>query len=391
MGEKRGFDFLDYLVILTKWKKFLIILSFAVMVVSYLSIYFFIDEQFDSRALIVAAEDEQAGMISSLMKSFSDLPVSIPGISPTSDTDLFTTIIYSRSNLEKVINKFGLFDEYGHDTMAETVEELEDKIEADETKEGAYEIIVRASSPQKSADMVNYIIENLNETVLELEVQKSKDNRIFLEERYFEIRKNLKAAEDSLVIYQDESGILHAEDQAKASIDIYSKLEAELAVKEVELAVLKRIYGKDYPQTVSTQIAYNEYKEKLEKIKAGKDTVGLILSLNKLPERTMVYLRHFRDVEIYSKMLEFMIPLYEQSRFQEQKDIPVIQVIDKGVPAEKKDYPPRILFSLLFTFIIMSIVLFIIITREVINNSENPKVKYIMRNLYFGKSNSEIK
>lgn len=390
MVEKRGLDFLDYLVIITKWKKFLIALSICVLLFSYLGIYFFVDEQYDSKALIVAAEDEQAGMISSLMKSISDLPVSIPGISKGASTDIFTTLIYSRSNLEKIITKFGLFEEYGQDTMEETIEQLSDNIEADETKEGAYEIVVRASSPQKSADIVNYIVDELNTTMLELNVAKSKDNRIFLEKRYFEIKENLRLAEDSLVFYQDESGILLAEDQAKASIDVYSKLEAELAVKQVELAVLQKLYGSEYPQTVSANIAYQEYKDKLENIKSGKDKVGLILSLNKLPEKSMTYLRHFRDVEIYSKMLEFMIPLYEQSRFQEQKDIPVIQIIDRGVPAEKKAYPPRALFSLLFTSIIVFGFLFIIITREILNNSDNPKVEFIIQNIFIRKTNNEI-
>lgn len=391
MVENRGLDFLDYLVIITKWKKFLILLSISVLVVSYLSIYFFVDEQYDSRALIVAAEDEQAGMVSSLLKSISDLPVSIPGISKGINTDIFTTIIYSRSNLEKIINKFGLYDEYGLETMEETIAALTDNIEAAETKEGAYEIIVRASSAQKSADMVNYITDLLNETMIELNIAKSRDNRIFLEKRYAEIKENLQSAEDSLVLYQDKTGILMAEEQAQFSFEAYSKLEAELAAKQVELAVLEKIYGPNYPQTTTARIAYNEYQKKLDDIKSGKDKAGLILAMNKLPEKSMAYLRHYRNVEIYSKMLEFMIPLYEQSRFQEQKDIPVIQIIDPGVPAEKKSYPPRILFTLLFTTIILLIVLFIIITREIITTSDNPRVRFLRENLLsmkFKSSNS---
>ncbi|MCZ7614320.1 MAG: hypothetical protein M5T52_12495 [Ignavibacteriaceae bacterium] len=48
------------------------------------------------------------------------------------------------------------------------------------------------------------------------------------------------------------------------------------------------------------------------------------------------FLRLYRDIEIYTAILEFIVPIYEQAKLEEQKNIPVLQVIDYGVVPEKK-------------------------------------------------------
>jgi len=330
------------------------------------------------------SESDQTAGLSSLMKSFSSLPVSIPGLKSSANTDIFTTIIYSRTNLEKIINKFGLYEEYGFDNMDETIKELASNINADETKEGAYEINITNHSPEKAADMVNYIVELLNKTMIELNISKSKDNRLFLEKRYDDIKNKIKLAEDSLVFYQQKSGILYAEDQAKSSMEAYAKLEAELASKQIECSILQKLYGDSSPIFENAKISVKEYEEKLRSIKSGKNKSDVILSLKNLPQNAMNYLRHYRDVEIYNKMLTFIIPLYEQSRFEEQKNIPVLKIIDKGIPARKKSFPPRTLFSILFTVIVLSVTMGVLIFKERIVHSTNPKI-ILLRTIIFKK------
>ncbi len=51
------------------------------------------------------------------------------------------------------------------------------------------------------------------------------------------------------------------------------------------------------------------------------------------------------------RILEFVLPIYEQAKIDEQKDIPVLLVLDKAVPPEKKTKPQRSLIVLLFSFL----------------------------------------
>jgi uncharacterized protein involved in exopolysaccharide biosynthesis len=61
------------------------------------------------------------------------------------------------------------------------------------------------------------------------------------------------------------------------------------------------------------------------------------------------YLRFYRDLEIQNKILEVILPMYEQAKVEEQKSIPSILFIDKAVPAEIKYGPKRLFYIASFS------------------------------------------
>lgn len=383
MTVDKSFEFLDYFILIIKWKKYLITTFLLSIIIGYISVYLIIEEKFDSTSIIIPSEGGDVSGISSLVKSFTNLPISVPGLkSSKSTTDIYTTIIYSRRTLYKLINKFDLMKDYDEENIDETIKALRKDINADETEKGAYEITVRANSAKKAAAMVNFLVDELNQTLIELNTQKAKDNRLFLEKRYEEIKSNLLSSQDSLVSFQKASGIIFAEEQAKASVEAYAKLESELLSKEIELQVLSKLFGENSPQTSQAKIAFDELKSKISRVKKGKDANELLLPINNLPEKAMRYLRYFSDVEINKKLLEFILPLYEQSKFEEQKSIPFIQIIDRGSIPIKKSYPPRILFTILISVSVTLAAVFIIFIKDKIRNTENSKVKFITENLF---------
>jgi capsule polysaccharide export protein KpsE/RkpR len=383
MTENKNFEFIDYFVLIVKWKKFLVVSFLLSLIIGYLLIFFLIDEKYDSTALIIPAEGGDVTGISSIMKSFTNLPISVPGLSGNKETtDIYTTIIFSRQSLQKLVDKFNLMSEYDDKNIDETIKALSNDITADETQKGAYEITVRSSSAKKASEMTNFMVEQLNSTLINLNTTKARENRFFLQKRYEDVKNNLHASQDSLVRYQRKSGIIFVEEQAKSSIEAYAKLESEMLVKEIEVNVLTKLYGEDAPQTQNANIAYSEFQNKFMKLKSGEEKSELLLPIENLPEKAMTYLRYYSDVEINKTLMEFILPLYEQSKFEEQKSIPFIQIIDRGSIPTKKSFPPRILFTLLLAVIICSTLLSVIILREKIKNSENLKVKFIADNLF---------
>jgi len=244
MVEDRSLQFIDYLLFIFKRKAFLFILACIVMVASYSMIYFFVDEEYEAVATIIPSESKSLAGMSSLFKSISSLPFGLGSGGSQSEMDLYTAFVYSRSSLEKVIKKFDLQMEYGVDSsMEKAVKTLRSKVNVNDEDKVSYTIAVRASTPQKAADMTNYIVSILNESVIDLNVKKSRENRLFLEERYSEIKSSLRLAEDSLLIFQKNTGVFEAEQQVKASIEAFANLDAELARKQTELEVIQKISG----------------------------------------------------------------------------------------------------------------------------------------------------
>ena len=386
MAEYRGLDFLDLLVVLTKWKKFFLILTFSTFVLSYFVIYFAIEEEFESKALIIPSDESSpSGGISGIMKNLKDLPLGLGGKSKSQSTDLYLTIIYSRSNLENIIEKFDLMNDYDLNSREKAVKLLSKKIEADVTDEDAFEITVRSKTAKKSANIVNYILEILNQKVIELNVTKSRDNRIFLEKRYAELKQNLRIVEDSLQRFQERTGLYEAKEQLKLIAGAYTELETKISMKKIELEILENMYEKESPQADLLRREISLMESEFNSFKRNKNEESFLLALNSLPENMKKFLRLYRDIEIYTAILEFIVPIYEQAKLEEQKNIPVLRVIDYGVVPEKKAYPPRLLISAITTFIIFSIFSAFLIFREVIRNSQNPKVAFILSNLNFFK------
>jgi len=380
MAQYRGLDFLDYLIVIVKWKRFLIILTVLTLIIGYLSVYFLIPPQYDSTAVIVATEDNQMNPTSAMAGGLSNLPLNLMGFGGMSSAaryGLFTTIIYSRTNLENVIDKFDLKNDYGKESTEKTIKLLEKLIKIEITDEGAYKITIRAVSPEKSARMTNYLIEKVNKDVIDLNVKKAQENRKFLEDRYTEVLANLSDAEDSLRLFQERTGMIEAENQTKSIIESYANLESDLAVKQIELAVIEKAIGENSPQANNLRITVKEFKNRINNYIYGKGKNNVLLPLSKLPKDILQYYRYFRTVEIYNAMLEFIIPLYEQARFEEVKAVPVLQIIDYAVPPEKKSYPPRTLLTLLIAIVIFSIATIIIFLRELLKQTSNEKVKFI--------------
>jgi len=387
MAEDKKIDLLDYFVILVKWKKFLIALLIPFMIVTYLGIYFLIEEQFDSTALLVPAEDASLGGIAGLIGGLgANLPFDI-GAGSSPEMNMYNTIIYSRTNLQRIIDEFDLLKVYelspeikGYKEIA--LKALAGSIEASETEFSAYEIKVRANSPQLAADITNYIVLLLNEKLIQLRTEKSKNNRIFLEDRVAEIRSNLTHSEDSLMQYQEQSGIIAAEDQVRGLIETYTTLETNLITKQIEQSIIEQLRGKNSPQFETVNMEVIEYEKRLEEMKRKGGPSGLFPALNSLPKQVINYFRLLREVEINSKILEFILPLFEQAKIEEKKDIPTLQVIDNAVPPAKKSYPPRTIITLVITFGVFITTFFFILIRENQNWQQSEKFLFIRKNLF---------
>jgi len=387
MPENRSVDLLDYLIIIFKHKKFLIGIFIISFFFSYGIIYFFVDEEYDSTALILPLEDTTLGGISSIVKNLKDLPFGLGGASKSASTDLYITLVYSRSNLEDLINRFDLLKDYNESSMEDAVKILSKRIECEETKENAFRIKVRTNNPNKSVKMVNYIVNYLNDKVIQLNIAKSRNNRIFLEGRYNELKNNLKVSEDSLERYQQKSGLFEVKEQLKLIASAFSDLEIKVLSKETEMKIIEGLFGKDSPQFEALKSEYNILSSQLTSLKNNGKNESLLLPLKSLPEKSKNYLRYYRDVEIYNTILEYIVPLYEQAKIEEQKSIPVLQVIDYGAKPEKKSYPPRLLFSIIISFIVLILTVFFLILRSKWNNSQNPKIVLLKKSISF-KDNS---
>ncbi len=240
----------------------------------------------------------------------------------------YFAILKSRTALESVVEKFNLIQVYGvaDSSMELAIKELEGNVSFEETNNDDIVIQVLDRDPQRAADMANYFVEILNEISIRMGTMEARSNREFIEKRVEDSRAGLKLAEDQLRAYQEKSGLIITPEQS-SSVSAVGGLYAARTKKEVELAILRRQATSENPAVKQLEAEVGELSRKISAI----------------PEAGMTSLRLYREVVIQQKILEFLVPLYEQARIDEQKDMPVLLLLDKAVPPERKDRPKRVI------------------------------------------------
>lgn len=342
---------IEFLTIVSKYRKFIsrFVLSVTVVVTvaALLS-----PKWYKSTASVFPAEKADLfGLegISSLAKNLSPARALL-GSNP--EADRYMAILKSGTVLSAVIEKFKLDSVYDITSykMEKTTKALLGNTEFSVEPEGNITISVYDKDPQRAADMANYFVELLNKTNTVLQSENARGNRQFIEERYNKNLTDLAAAEDSLRVFQKRYGIIAMPEQTEASIKAAAEIAAQLALKEVQVAVLGRTQSKDNPAVLAGQIEIDELRNKLTQMGstgAGGKDMNVFVPFSKVPDLGMEYLRRYRDVEIQYKILQFITPLYEQAKVEERRQTPSVIVLDKAGPAERKSKPKASLWGLI--------------------------------------------
>ncbi len=364
--EKRNyFTLYDFLLILYKYKKLLLIFSLIALISSSFISFVILDPIYQSNAIVKASE-KSSGLEKLLsggglldVGDFGELAGTGAG---GNELALFEQIISSRTSIESLITRFDLLNEYNYKYMYDAVKYVKEEI-VDVTRNkmsGTLSVGMFDKNPQKAKEMLEFLISELDKTYTNLNVLNAKNNREFLEKRYAETRIDLTRAEDSLKNYQDKYGVL-PDVKVKAAIQTQVQLEATLISEEVKLDLLKKMLSKDQPEVKEQENKILLLREKVDNIK-NESALENDLYLNGAPDVIMGFLRLQRNVEIQNKILTTIIPLYEQARIQEKKDTPSLLIIDQPNVPDKKTKPKRLLIvaiSVFLAFVLFYIYFFI--------------------------------
>jgi uncharacterized protein involved in exopolysaccharide biosynthesis len=313
-----------------QWRKFILINLTAITVIA-VAVAFLLPKWYKATASILPPRQQDLlSTLSSASSLLRSLPGGgrIPGLNQKSGAYNYMAILNSRSAMEAVVQKFDLINVYDtrDSSLQEAVKELEDNAKFETLDDETLVIEVLDKDPQRAADMANYFVEILNEISLRLGTREARSNREFIERRLDQSKGDLRKAEDSLKAYQEKSRFLIAPEASSASLSGIGELVAMKAKKEVELSILRQTTSGDNAAIAQLQIEIGALERKLQQF----------------PEAGLTSFRLYRDVAIQQKIVEILLPMYEQVKVDEQKDVPVLLVLDRAVAPEKKDRPKRL-------------------------------------------------
>jgi uncharacterized protein involved in exopolysaccharide biosynthesis len=365
----RTVNVLDALVIIAKYKKMILRVVGGLVVVVGLLLFLVVPRWYKSTAVVMPPKQTQGlGLLSSLSRATA--PLRSLGLGPASEElSDFQTILASRRLLETVVNEFDLKEVYGQAMMEKAVKELESNVTVDlGTEDVSLEIAVLDTEPERAARMANFIVQTLDKIYRELSVAEARSNREFLETRYLQNLEDLAMAEEALKGFQVKYGVYSVPDQIKAAVEAAATLESRIALEEVNLGILRMSTTKENPTRRASELRLRELRKQLHGLKYGasdEESQSLVFPpFEKAPQMGIEFIRRFREVELQGKLLELLLPLYEQAKVEEQRNTPSVLVLDTAVPAERHVKPKRSLILLLVAVVGFIIMFMVAVFRE---------------------------
>lgn len=354
-NKVKDINLLELYRIFLHYKKKILIITLIGFIISFFLLFFIIKPVFLSYG-IVKTSTKVSGLSGILSSSIPDLGefgdfAGAAGGSSAKELALYENILFSRRCIEGAIVNFKLNDEWEFKYMQQAVKHFREEVLSIKKDKiaGTMEIGIYHENPVLAKEIVDYFIKELNTINLELNVQDAKANREFIEARYNEVKIDLRKSEDSLKIFQDRFGV--APDLTiKAATTSMIQLEAEIKAEEVKYELLTKIVTTDQPEAIAQREKIIALKKQMEKIRT--ENVGDdLLSLKGAPDVALNYLRLTRNMEIQNKILSFIVPMYEQAKIEEKKEMPSVVILDPPVIPEVKAKPKRIIYISIFTFL----------------------------------------
>jgi tyrosine-protein kinase Etk/Wzc len=386
---------LDYFVVLAKYKKFIVRFVASCVVLTAILLFVILSRWYKSTAVVIPPKQKS---MSSLMTSLSRTTSSLRALGlGAQDDDIaqFRTILASRRVKEDVIKKFDLMKVYDLETMEKTIKELEDNISVELGKEDvSLEINVFDTQPQRAAEIANYFVDRLNTVYLEISVSEAASNRKFLEARYKRNLEDLNSAQERYQKFQEKYSAYSATDQVKAAIEVAAKLQAQIVLKEVELGIIERTSTPENEMRRNVKIELDELQRQMKNMKYGSPSKGrnaqIFAPFEQVPEIGIQYLDRYREMEIQGKIMELLVPIYEQAKIEEQRNTPSVLVLDVAVPAVKSTKPKRVLLLVISFFasiLIASLISFGYASfhekRGQFDESDTDKLNYLLREFHW--------
>jgi capsule polysaccharide export protein KpsE/RkpR len=283
---------------------------------------------------------------------------------------LFADILKGRTVQDRLIERFDLrkvyWDRYWEDARKDLTKYTDIK---EDRKSGVITITVTDRDSHRAEKMAEAYVEELDRLVAQVSTSSARRERIFIEQRLKEVKRDLDNASQQFSEYASKNTIVDVNSQTKAMVEGAARLQGELIVAQSELEGLEQIYTTNNVRVRSLRARVEELKNQLGKIggtsaplaakqadsAAGSNSDQLYPPIRQLPLLGVRWLDLYRETKIQETVYELLTQQYEIAKIEEAKEIPTVKVLDAADKPERKSSPKRLLLIGLGTLLALSV------------------------------------
>jgi tyrosine-protein kinase Etk/Wzc len=360
-------NFSDYFQIFRKYKRFIIVFIFVVSIASVI-ISLMLPKLYKAQATILSPSDN-----SGAMSAFgSDLSMfGLSGLISEDSTQMrLLAILKSIKMLELLDIEFDFQTKYEEKFKFKTYSKIHSNMHVVIGEEDQFIISFIDKDQELVKDIVKHIVHSLDSLNIELSNTKARQNREFIQTRIEIVADSLSAFEHELMEFMKSNHLISIDDQMSSTVSTAAELKAIIMAKEIELELKKMNHTEFNPEINSLENELGLLTDNFDGFFIN-DGNKLLLNLDNVPQVQREYIKLQRKIKYFTKLLEYLGPQFEQSKIEEEKDIPTIQILDEPKRPEWKYKPKRAVIVIGAFFFALFFSWFVVITIEYLKT--NPK------------------
>jgi uncharacterized protein involved in exopolysaccharide biosynthesis len=271
---------------------------------------------------------------------------------------LYEEILTSRTTQEALVKQFDLMRQYKSRFIADACKRLAAHTAIrEDVKSGVVSISVNAHSPQLASNLAQAYVSELNRVLTESSTSDARRERVFLEGRLKEVKKDLDDSSMALSKFASKNRTIDVTYQPRATLESELKLREEMIDARSELAGLEQTYSKDNVKVLTARARLAALQQQIDKASGGASAPGpnksdsSYPSTGDFPALGVTYSDLDRNVRVDEQLWEALTKQYEESKVQEAKEIPTVRVLDVANFPERESGPARITIALFGAFL----------------------------------------
>ncbi|HPX62932.1 MAG TPA: Wzz/FepE/Etk N-terminal domain-containing protein [Candidatus Syntrophosphaera thermopropionivorans] len=377
--EKREFDFFELIRLIIRNRKFIIIFVAVVSVAAV--IYSLVTPQIWRSTATFYVIGDQTSSLPFNIEGLSGLTAGLMGTTNSQNAINAVIAMNSRQFSEKVIRHFNLIDYYKI-TTKDSLKAMDSALKMLHTKTmkigsdpetGLVTVSADTKDKKLSRDIVNYYLQQLDIYNREEKITRGKMNREFLEARVNETRAEIDSLLLALKDFQQRHNAVDIEAQTSSLIKSYSDIIATKMSTDIELELARKNYAENSPIVLELKDRSEALAKQIKQLEAGKEPLKprYLIDIGSLPDLATQYAQLKMNLEIKSKVYEFLYPQYEAAKLEELKDLPTLDILDTPREAGLRVRPKRAVMCIIaFALAVVVSIIIVLIKNALELNKE---------------------
>ncbi len=274
---------------------------------------------------------------------------------------LYVALLHSRTVQEGLVRRFDLLNVY-HAAYVEGARKILDQHTeiTEDRKSFVITITVTDHERERARDLAQGYVEELNKLLAHVTTSSAGQQRVFLEQRLVQVKKDLETAEKNFSQYASKNATLDLPEQTRAMVESGAMLEAQVIAAQSEVEGLQQVYTPNNVRVRTAQARLSELQRKLQQMggaadgsathTSGSNDQQLYPPIRQLPLLGVEWANLYREVKIEETVFQLVTTQCELARMEEARETPVLNVIDPASLPARKSFPPRLVLIIASTF-----------------------------------------